>query len=123
MQSAQIPEPQVMEVDEPQAHVMSANDQVVIPQDIPLPPERTPEPPEEVTKDQTTLVENEAEAFALEPLDITGALVIRVNDMFFFFNYALDSNRLSKQFKPTQTSKFGTALFNDLVQAKNSQKY
>ena len=85
MQSAQIPEPQVMEVDEPQAHVMSANDQVVIPQDIPLPPERTPEPPEEVTKDQTTLVENEAEAFALEPLDITGALVIRVNAMFFFF--------------------------------------
>ena len=49
--------------------------------DIPLPeeqpvPEKPAEVPEETSKDQTTLVENEAEAFALEPLDITGTISI-----------------------------------------------
>ena len=66
----------MMEVDEPQPHLMPANDQVTLPADIPLPPEKIPEVPEETTKDQTTLVENEAEAFALEPLDITGILFV-----------------------------------------------
>jgi len=76
-ETIQLPEPQMMEVDEPQAHLMPANEQVIPPEEIPLPPvEKVPEVPEETTKDQTTLVENEAEAFALEPLDITGVLTL-----------------------------------------------
>ena len=64
----------MMEVDEVRPPVVPEETEVVPPKAQPE-VEKIKDVVEEAAKDQTVLVENEAEAFALEPLDITGCCI------------------------------------------------
>lgn len=84
-QAAPIPEQNMMEVDEIRAPV--------VPDEAPVPQKKaktnkTKDVVEETAKDQTVLVENEAEAFALEPLDITGQLIKQGCSTFYLLSTA-----------------------------------